>query len=130
MAKEKIAKGQAAPTRSEASDGMGCAILAYLLIGIIWYFADDKMRKNNFVKFHVKQALVLMIVSIIVSVALSILGLILMWIPIIGWVILWILWFVFGVGSFVLWLMGIIAAATSKQKVLPVIGEFAEKLKF
>jgi len=50
--------------------------------------------------------------------------------PIIGWVTVWILWFVFGVGFFILWIMGIIAAATSKQKILPVIGDFADKLKF
>jgi uncharacterized membrane protein len=130
MAKEKIAREQAAPAKSEASEGMGCAILAYLLIGIIWYFADEKMKKNNFVKFHVKQALVLLIVSIIISVVFSILGFILIWIPVIGWVLLSILWVAYGIGSFVLWLIGIIAAATSKQKVLPVIGQFANKLTF
>jgi uncharacterized membrane protein len=67
---------------------------------------------------------------IIVSIGLSILGAILGLLPIVGWVIAWILWLVFGIIFFVLWVMGIIAAATSKQKVLPIIGEYANKLKF
>jgi uncharacterized membrane protein len=120
----------ASPAKDDSSEGVGCAALSYLLVGIIWYFADDNMRKNNFAKFHVKQALVLLIAWVIVSVALSILGVILGFLPIIGWVTVWILWFVFGVGFFILWIMGIIAAATSKQKILPVIGDFADKLKF
>lgn len=117
-------------SKSEANEGIGCAILAYLLVGIIWYFADEKMKKNNFAKFHVKQALVLLVVSIIASVALSILVWILVWIPFIGIVIAWILWAVYSIAVFVLWLMGIIYSATSKQTPLPIIGHWAEKLTF
>ena len=29
-----------------------CAALSYLLIGIIWYFADEKMKSSSFAKFH------------------------------------------------------------------------------
>ena len=49
-----------------------CAILSYLLIGIIWYFADEKMKKSNFAKFHVKQGIVLFIAGIIVSIVYGI----------------------------------------------------------
>ena len=65
MAKKKAAK---ASSGKDVSEGMACAILAYILIGIIWFFVDDKMKKNKFVKFHVKQALVLLVVSIILSI--------------------------------------------------------------
>ena len=114
----------------ETNEGIGCAILSYILIGIIWFFVDEKMKKNNFAKSHVKQALVLLISWIIVSVALAILGAIIGWIPVIGWIIMWLLWLVFGIVFFVLWLMGVIAAATSKEKELPIIGKFAAKLAF
>ena len=50
-----------------------CAILAYLLVGIIWYFVDEKMKKDKFVKFHVKQAITLMIAWVIWSVAIGVL---------------------------------------------------------
>ena len=44
------------------------AVLSYLLIGIIWYFVDDKVKKNAFAKFHVKQALNLFIISVGINI--------------------------------------------------------------
>ena len=34
----------------EIEQGKGCAALGYILVGIIWYFADEQMKKNNYVK--------------------------------------------------------------------------------
>jgi len=132
MAKKVVKKAVAKPAavKSDASEGIGCAILAYLLMGIIWYFVDEKMKKNNFAKFHVKQALVLLAVSIIVSIALSIIGFILFWIPVLGWTLMVILGWIFRIVIFVLWLLGIINSATGKTKPLPIIGMWAEKLTF
>jgi uncharacterized membrane protein len=119
----------------DVEDGKVCAILSYLLVGIIWYFADDKMRKNNFAKFHAKQGLVLLIVSIILSIAVSILSAI--FTPLLfmggGLGIVWLIsliWYAVSIVLFVLWLIGIIAAATGKEKALPVIGGFAKSLNF
>jgi uncharacterized membrane protein len=119
----------------DVEDGKVCAILSYLLVGIIWYFADDKMRKNNFAKFHAKQGLVLLIVSIILSIAVSILSAI--FTPLLfmggGLGIVWLIsliWYAVSIVLFVLWLIGIIAAATGKEKALPIIGGFGKKLNF
>jgi uncharacterized membrane protein len=118
----------------DAEDGKVCAILSYLLVGIIWYFADDKMRKNNFAKFHAKQGLILLIVSIILSIAVSILSAIFTPLLFMGGLgIIWIIsiiWYAVSLVLFVLWLIGIIAAATGKEKSLPIIGGFAKSLKF
>ena len=46
-------------TENDAGNEKLCAILSYLLIGIVWYFADDKLRKSEFAKYHVKQGLFL-----------------------------------------------------------------------
>ncbi len=104
----------------EVEEGKLCAILAWLFpIGLIWFFADDKMRKNKFVAFHVKQSLVLVIASVIINV----LGLI----PFLGWFI------IMPVGDliiFIFFLMGIINAANGKEKKLPWIGSFGEKFTF
>ena len=114
----------------DINEGIGCAILSYLLIGIIWFFVDDKMRKNNYAKFHVKQALILLLAWVVVWVALAILGLIIGWIPVVGGVVMWILRIVFGLILFIIWLIGILAAATSKEKELPVIGTYADRFTF
>lgn len=130
MAKKKA---KAKVSKNDVSDGMACAILSYLLIGIIWFFADDKMKKNKFAGFHAKQGLVLLIGSIVFSVAwgivFSILAFILAFIPVLGWALILILSLVFYLP--LIWvIIGIIAAATGKKKLLPIIGRFGEKFKF
>ncbi|MCD4706014.1 hypothetical protein K8R61_02945, partial [bacterium] len=88
---------------SEIKQGKVCAMLAYLLIGVIWYFADEKMGKNNFVKFHVKQGLVLLILSLGGAILLNMLFL--LWlIPLYNLVIL------------VFVIIGIINANNEKKK--------------
>ena len=99
-----------------------CAILSYVLVGIIWYFVDDTMRSNSFVKFHVKQALVLLIVSVLFMFVSAIL----IFIPILGWLVI----FVGNLALIALWIFGLYHSATDKETELPVIGQFAEKLTF
>ncbi len=105
--------------KSDVENGKVCAILAYLLIGLIWFLADEKMKKNSFVKYHVKQGLVLLIVWVGGDIVLSI-------IPVIGWTILPL----FGLAMFVLMVIGIINAANGKEKELPIIGQFGKKFTF
>jgi len=93
------------------------AILAYLLVGIIWFFVDEQIKKDAFAKFHVKQAIVLAITSIGVSVFGAA-------IPFIGWFI------ILPIGSLavlVLWVIGVLNAVNGNQNKLPVIGQFADK---
>jgi len=86
------------------------AILSYFLVGIIWYFVDEKMKKSEFVKFHVKQSLILVIISFV------------SWIPIIGWIL--------GLIALIGAIMGIISAANGTKKDMPLIGKYAKKFKF
>lgn len=103
----------------KASDAKVCALLAYLAIGIIWFFVDDKMKASEFAKFHVKQALVLMIASLGGHLILGL-------IPLLGWIALPL----FSLAVFALAVIGIINAVNGEKKELPIIGQFADKLKF
>lgn len=119
-------------TNKEMEDGKLPAILSYLLIGIIWYFVDEDVKKNSYVRFHAQQALVLIIGSIVYSIVLgiifSILTPLLMFIPILGVTLLMILGLLYYV-PVILGVIGIIYAATDKQKELPIIGKYGEKFK-
>lgn len=106
--------------KDDVEQGKFCALLAYILIGIIWYFADDKMKKNQFAKFHVKQALVLLIAAVIINVVGSAL-------PVIGWFIILPLGSIFIV---ILWLFGMVYSINGTKKELPFIGKFAKKFTF
>ena len=119
---------------SNVSDGKACAVLSYLLVGIIWYFVDEKMKKNNFVKYHVKQGLVLLIASILYSLVLLILFGIL-FVPLMFggagmllglFMVLRLLYYI----PLILAILGIINAANGSEKELPIIGKYASKFTF
>lgn len=109
---------QSAPKSED--NGKLCAVLSYFLIGIIWYFADEKMKTKELVKFHVKQSLVLLIISIILQVVGTVL-------PIIGWFIILPLASLF---TFIWAIIGIVYAINGEQKELPLIGGYAKKFNF
>jgi len=119
MSEEKKSGETKKKSTCEADNGKIAAILAYLLIGIIWFFADEKLKKNEYAKFHVKQAIILLIVSVGGSIILG-------FIPILGWVILPF----FSIASFAFCVLGIINAAQNEKKELPFIGTYAKKLNF
>lgn len=91
------------------------AVIAYFIffLPLLTEHKDDP-----YVKFHVKQGLVLLL-SFVVQMVIGI-------IPIIGWIAAIVLWF----GNIILLIIGVINAATGKQKELPLIGKLAENFKF
>lgn len=101
------------PSSGSGSGGgknIGMAVLCYIWILVLIPLLTDA-KNDPFVKFHIKQGIVLLIVSIIAG-AVS-------WIPVIGWLL--------GIGVFIVWLIGIINAASGKEVKLPVIGQFGDK---
>lgn len=123
-----------ANVKSSAKDieeGKIVAILAYIvwLVGIIWYFADDKMKKNNFAKFHVKQSIILVISAVVIWIAVGILSFIfvltifLAFLAVLLWIAAWIL--------IVLWvILGLVHAINGEEKELFLIGGLAKHLTF
>lgn len=99
------------PSSSNQSQNGLMAVLSYFGILVLIPLLTDA-KNDPFVKFHIKQGLVLLIAYVI--------GGFVMWVPIIGWLL--------GVVLFIFFLMGIINAASGKQTPLPVIGQFANKL--
>lgn len=108
------------PQSGGTEKNTGMAIVAYILF-FIPLLTDAK--KDPFVKYHVKQGLVLFCLGII------------LWI--IGMIIPWYWWFSFywvirllQLGLLVLVILGIVNAAGGKQEPLPVVGQFAKMFKF
>lgn len=93
------------------------AILAYLGVLIIIPFLTES-RNNPFVKFHLKQGLVLFIAEIIASVVLKI--------TLIGWILSPLI----GIISLILLIMGISNVLNKRMAELPLIGHYANKFDF
>jgi len=128
---EKVVKAKTEKsTTSTYSNRLAVSILAYILIGIIWYFVDEEAKKDEFVKFHVKQSIVLLIASIIYSIILAIIIAILtsifLFVPGVAVVIITIFSILYYV-PLIFCIIGIITAITEKQKELPIIGRFVNK---
>lgn len=98
------------------------SILSFFLIGVIWYFADEELKKNKVVKHFTKQALVLFGVAILVGIITSILA----FVPIIGWIAMLVL----NITLIVLLIIGIIRAVKGDKEKLPLIGEFDKYLTY
>ena len=124
MAKTK--KDPVTKTKSSApiDDNTGVvAVLSYFIVGIIWYFLENKVQ-NRITTFHVKQSLNLFIIAIIIEVAAGFLTVITLG-------LFGIIAVILQIGLFILWIIGIINASQKRTIEIPIIGEFAKKyLKF
>jgi len=106
-------QSQAPVPKAEKNTGM--AIVAYILF-FVPLLTDAK--NDPFVKYHVKQGLVVFVGWIIVAIISAILP----------WS-LWIISRLLNVLLLVLVVMGIMNASQGKQNPLPVVGNLAEKIK-
>jgi len=105
------------PPSSGPSNNSAIAIFAYLGILIVIPLIVNT-NNNPFIKFHVKQGLVL-IISFIIGMIIGI-------VPFLGWIIGAIL----TIFNLVMVILGIINAATGVQKQLPIIGHYADRFNF
>lgn len=107
-------------TPAATTEDRTVAILSYLtIIGFIVALVLHMNKKTALGSYHLRQCLGL----IITAIALSVVGLVLVFIPILGWLTLMACW----VGFLVLWVMGLVAAVNGQQKPMPVVGEYYQK---
>jgi len=92
--------------------GLLCYVLGWVS-GLVFFLLE---KDNKFVRFHAMQ-------SIVTFGALTVVNFILMFIPIIGWIISYLI----GVLAFVLWIILMIKAAQGQRYKLPWAGDIAEK---
>ncbi|HMR18307.1 MAG TPA: hypothetical protein PKA53_03320 [Sphingobacterium sp.] len=101
------------------AEGKTIAIITYLtLIGLVVALVMNGEKKNTYAKFHIRQALGLMLTGF-ATMFVS-------WIPLIGWL--------FGIVAFFfllfLWFTGLFNALNGREKALPVLGDkYAEWFK-
>ncbi len=108
------------PPAAPATEDRTVAILSYLtIIGFIVALIMHSSKKTALGSFHLRQCLGM----IVTAIALSIAGMVLAFIPIIGWLAVLVAW----LGFLVLWVMGLIAAAGGEQKPVPVVGAHYQK---
>lgn len=106
---------------SQGNTGTGlqpniAGLLCYLLwwiTGIIFLIIE---KDDKFVRFHAWQ-------SVFVFGALTILAIILNWIPVIGWILGWIIWVI----GIIAWVVLMFKAYKGEKYKVPIAGNLAEK---
>lgn len=99
--------------------------LAYLLgpiTGILFLILD---RHHPFVRFHAVQCLVVSVVWFAAGLAIGILGVLVGWVPLLGWLVeVGLAVFLSGVGL-VLWVLLMVRAFLGEKWEVPVLGRYA-----
>ena len=107
-------KGQNSPEKEKANNNTVMAVLSYIgPLVIISYLVS---RSNQFVKFHIKQGLVLFGIEIILWILGSVMF------------SLWFLINIVNLFTLVLSIIGIVNVLQGKEKELPITGKFAGKI--
>lgn len=111
--------GKAAAKKDKDTKLFAFLGVLFTVIGFIVVYATRK--DDKYAMYYGKQGLVLFIAWVIVSVVGWIIG----WVPVIGWLIMALLW----LGMVLLWIFGMISSLSGEMKPIPIIGEFADKIK-
>ncbi len=109
-------QSQQPPAGAPKSQTSVMAIISY--IGPLCLIPILTKEKDEFVKFHAKQGLILFAGEVITWIVIAI-------IP-----ILWFLGNLVGIIWLILSILGIINVVRNEKKEIPLIGKFAEKIKF
>ena len=107
------------------------AFLSYLLSIVGWLYVLRFHREDKFAVFHAKQSMLLTLLAVGVPLVWAIVGWIISWIPVWGFIIAVTL-FTLVIAVYIIlvvdWIIGMVYALQAKTKPLPVIGGWAARL--
>jgi len=103
------------------------ALLGYLLFipAILWLVLEP-YKNDRFIRFHAIQTLALWVAIVALSIALTILSVVMAFIPGVGLLAI-VIWPLFSLAIFVVWILLMFKAYNREMYKLPIIGNFAEK---
>lgn len=126
------AVGGAAPVVATSTGGgltpNVAGALAYVtIIPAILFLVMEPYNKDRFIRFHSFQCLFFAATMFVASIVVMILGFILAFVPVLGWILDLILWGTLWLGSIALVIFLIYKAYNNEKFMLPVIGNLAEQ---
>lgn len=113
------------PSTPQGSTGLApnlAGALSYLLGAITGILFLVLEKESRFVRFHAAQSIGVTVALFAVNIVLAVLGTVLAFIPIIGWLIGLALSLVIGFGSFGLWLYLMYRAYQGDEWEVPLVG--------
>jgi len=87
----------------------------------------DPYRKNRFVRFHSFQSVLLCGTLLVLGAALRLAGLVVFLIPVLGPLVVALVYVVVGLAAVLLWVVLVVKAFQGELFKLPILGDFAER---
>lgn len=97
-----------------------------VLTGVL-FLVLEPYNRNRTIRFHAFQSIFFWVAVVVASIAMTILANLIAWLPYVGWIVVLMLWPVFGLGALAMWVMLMYKAYNNQRWVLPLIGPIAEK---
>jgi uncharacterized membrane protein len=121
--------GGAAPAASGGLEDNIAALLGYLFwpLAIVWLLIDP-YKSRPFVRFNAFQALALVVAIFVGMIAVTILGIVLAFIPYVGAILSFVLWIAVWGGAVITWIVCLVKAYQNQKWQIPVLGGIAQKM--
>lgn len=102
--------------------------LAYLtFIPAIVFLIVAPYNKNRFVRYHSVQCLLLWIGILAAAALLKLIGIVVLIVPLIGPLLMFLLYVFFGLAAFLLWVVLVVKALQGQAFHIPILGDLAER---
>ena len=101
--------------------------LAYFLLPAIVFLLVDPYNRNRFVRFHSLQCIGAWLAAVVVGAMLRVVVLVLFIIPLLGYLLVWLVSMVVSLAFFIIWIVLIVKALQGEMFKLPLVGDFAEQ---
>jgi len=129
MPKKKIAKKKVTKKEKAEDSNLFAFIATFLsIIGFIIVMLTKK--EDKYVMHYAKQSLVLFLAAVIVGIIVGICNMVLIFVPILGWILLFVVNIVYQAGIAILWIISWIQAISGKEKEIPLVGHYARNITF
>jgi len=103
-------------------------VLAYFtFVPALIFLLVDPYKKNRFVRFHSFQSIAVFVAVVVVAVATRVAAVVLGHIPVLGPLLIVLLFVILALGFFILWLLMLVKALQGEMFKLPLIGHYAER---
>jgi len=123
----QAARTPAASTPVRPKDNLIAALAYVTFVPAIVFVLIEPFKRNRFVRFHSFQSIFLAVATILAAIAVRILYSLLALIPVLGYLLAWLVTGVALLGWVILWLVLLVKALQGQILRLPWIGNLAEK---
>lgn len=103
------------------------ALAYFTFVPAIAFLFVEPYRRNQFVRFHSIQCLLLCGAAIVVAAILRLAGLVFLFLPVVGPLVAVLLDVVSALALTVIWLVLVVKALQGETRVFPVLGDLAER---